>query len=92
MNLKAIGLAAAFSLCAFGGPALAGALDEPNTMEPFYTDSNLKTLKPMAEFKAAFQSMPKQKREEVVRICNEPATRTGRLEEFCSVVNTLHKM
>ena len=92
MNFKAISLAAAFSLSAIGSTALAGALDEPATMTPFYTDASLNTLKPMTEFKAAFQSMPKAKREEVVRICNEPATSGGRLEEFCAVVNTLHKM
>jgi len=61
-------------------------------MAPFFTDSAQSTLKPMAEFKAAFQSIPKEKREEVVRICNEPARSAGRLEEFCAVVNTLHKM
>lgn len=92
MNFKAISLAAAISLSVVGGPALAGALDEPDTMAPFFTDSSQNTLKPMAEFKSAFRSMPKEKREEVVRICNEPATSDGRLAEFCAVVNTLHKM
>ena len=92
MNFKTASLATAFALCAVGGTALAGALDEPETMAPFYTDSSQSTLKPMAEFKAAFRSMPKPKRDEVVRICNEPATSGGRLAEFCSVVNTLHDM
>jgi hypothetical protein len=91
MNFKAVSLAAAFSLSAVGGTALAGALDEPATMAPFYTDSNLKTLKPMAELKAAFKSMPKEKRDEVVRVCNDPST-SHRLDEFCAVVNTLHSM
>jgi hypothetical protein len=90
-NFKAISLAAAFSLSTFSGTALAGALDEPSTMEPFYTDSTLKTLKPMAELKAAFRSMPKAKRDEVVRLCNDPST-SNRLEDFCAVVNTLHRM
>lgn len=43
---------------AVAGTALANALDEPDTMDPFYTDSSLNSLKPMAEFKAAFQSIP----------------------------------
>ena len=91
MNFKAIRLAAAFALSAAGGTALAGALDEPATMAPFYTDSSLKTLKPMPELKAAFKSMPKEKREEVVRLCNDPST-SQRLDEFCQVVNALHEM
>ena len=68
----------------------AGALDEPATVGPFYTDSSLKTLKPMAELKEAFRSMPKEKREEVVKLCNDPS-KSPRLHEFCSVVNALHK-
>ena len=91
MNFKTISLAAAITLSAIGGSALAGALDEPATVAPFYTDSSLKTLKPMPELKAAFKSMPKEKREEVVALCNDPST-SPRLEEFCSVVNALHKM
>lgn len=67
---------------AVAGTALASALDEPD--KPFYTDSSLNSLKPMAEFKVASQSMPREKREELVRICNEPATSGGRLEEFCA--------
>ncbi|UVK41356.1 hypothetical protein LHFGNBLO_000106 [Mesorhizobium sp. AR10] len=91
MNFKAISLAAAFAFSAVGSAALAGALDEPATIGPFYTDSSLKSLRPMPELKAAFKSMPKEKREEVVRLCNDPST-TARLNEFCDVVNTLHKM
>ncbi|MBZ9794814.1 hypothetical protein [Mesorhizobium sp. ES1-4] len=87
MNLKLICLATA-SLFALGGAALAGALDEPSNMAPFYADSALKQLKPMAEFKKVFMAMPKEKQEEVHRLCQDAAMSKPHAE-FCADVNAL---
>jgi hypothetical protein len=53
MHIKAICLGATLALSSFGGQALA-SLKEPNTMKPFFTDSSMKTMKPLEEFKGVF--------------------------------------
>ncbi|MER8972366.1 MULTISPECIES: hypothetical protein [unclassified Mesorhizobium] len=87
MNIKAICLGVTFALSAFGGQASAGALDEPDTMEPFFTDSSMKTMKPMEEFKAVFFAMPAEKQAQMKGECarqvQQPYT------DFCANVNTL---
>lgn len=88
MNIKAICLGAALALCASGGTALAGALDEPDTMEPFFTDASMKTMKPMEEFKAVFMAMPAEKQEAMKNECNDPGMRQP-YTDFCANVNTL---
>jgi hypothetical protein len=62
MNLKTICLGA-LALAMVSGTAFAGALDEPDNMAPFFTDSSMKTMKPMADFKTAFMAMPMEKQE-----------------------------
>lgn len=87
MNLKAVSFVVVL-LFAVGGTAVAGALDEPSNMAPFYADSALKQLKPMPEFKAAFMSMPQERRDLVVRLCSDPAQSTPHTE-FCANVKLL---
>ncbi|PBB69338.1 hypothetical protein CK228_08655 [Mesorhizobium sp. WSM4312] len=90
MKIKAVSLAAlAFS--ALAGPALAGALDAVDDLAPFYTDSSMKTLKPMPEFKAAFMAKPKPMREMIMRECNDAAM-SKPYAEFCANVNALGGM
>ena len=60
MNIKTICLGA-FALSVLGGVAFAGSLDEPSNMQPFFTDASMKTMKPKAEFKAAWDAMSKDK-------------------------------
>lgn len=86
MNVKVICLGAAIALSSSGGIALAGALDEPDTMEPFFTDASMKTMKPLEEFKAVFMAMPAEKQEQMNKECadmRQPYT------DFCANVNTL---
>ncbi|MBA1145121.1 hypothetical protein [Mesorhizobium neociceri] len=87
MHVKAVCLGATLALSIFGGQALAGALKEPNTMKPFYTDASMKTMKPLEEFKAVFFGMPAEKQAQMKGEC------AGEVEQpftaFCANVNTL---
>ena len=92
MNIKKIGLThtclGALALAMVSGTALAGALDSPDNMAPFFTDSGMKTMKPMAEFKAAFMAMPMEKQEAVKKECNDAAM-SKPYAEFCANVQAL---
>ena len=54
MNIKALCLGATFALSTFGGQAMAGVLNDPDTMKPFFTDSSMKTMKPTEPFRRHF--------------------------------------
>ncbi len=71
-----------------GGAAFAGALDEPDNMAPFFTDTSMKTMKPMADFKTAFTAMPKKKQERMMKECNDAAMSKPHAE-FCANVLAL---
>lgn len=88
LNIKAICLGAGFALSAFGGVALAGALDVVDNLRPFYTDASMKTLKPMPEFKKTFMAMPKAGREMMMKECQDAAM-SKPYAEFCANVNAL---
>ncbi|TPK70533.1 hypothetical protein FJ934_22250 [Mesorhizobium sp. B2-4-12] len=88
MNLKNICLGA-LALSMISGVALAGgALDSPVDMSPFFTDSSMKTMKPMEEFKAAFMAMPKEKQDAMMKECNDAAMSKPHAE-FCANVRAL---
>ncbi len=87
MNIKALCLGATFALSAFGGQALAGVLNDPDTMKPFFTDSSMKTMQPREHFKRHFLAMPAEKQAQMKGEC------AGEIEQpftdFCATVNTL---
>jgi hypothetical protein len=87
MNFKNICLGA-LALSMVGGVAFAGALDDPNDMSPFFTDSSMKTMKPMEEFKTAFMAMPKDKQDAMMKECNDAAMSKPHAE-FCANVHAL---
>ncbi|MER9329442.1 hypothetical protein [Mesorhizobium sp. M0488] len=87
MNFRTICLGA-LALSMVGGVAFAGALDEPDNMAPFFTDTSMKTMKPMAEFKTAFMAMPKEKHEAMKKECNDAAMSKPHAE-FCANVQAL---
>ncbi|MGX5802435.1 hypothetical protein ACWGS9_14420 [Bradyrhizobium sp. Arg314] len=91
MNIKSICLGGAIALSAFGGVALAGALDVVDNIRPFYTDASMTTLKPIPEFKATFMAVPKAKREMMMRECQDAAM-SKPYAEFCADVNALGGM
>lgn len=66
MNIKSIFLGA-LALSMVSGAALAGALDEPDNMAPFFTDTGMKTMKPEADFKAAWAATAKDKQDMMMR-------------------------
>ncbi|TGQ43839.1 MULTISPECIES: hypothetical protein [unclassified Mesorhizobium] len=87
MNIRNICLGA-LALSMVSGAAFAGALDEPDNMAPFFTDSSMKTMKPKAEFKAAFTAMPMEKQKAMKKECNDPAMSKPHAE-FCANVLAL---
>ncbi|MHA6686827.1 hypothetical protein [Mesorhizobium sp. A556] len=89
MRIKAICLGAALALSS--GVASAGALDAADFLESFYTDSSMKVLKPMPEFKTAFMARPQSDREMMMRECQD-AAQSKPYAEFCANVNALRGM
>ncbi|WP_421914409.1 hypothetical protein [Mesorhizobium sp.] len=89
MNIRTICLCATLALSC--NAALAGALDAVDHLQNFYTDSSMKKLKPMPEFKKAFMAMPESKRRTVMRECQDAGQRK-RYAEFCADVNALTGM
>jgi hypothetical protein len=87
MNFKSICLGV-FALSMVSGVSFAGALDEPDNMAPFFTDSGMKTMKPMADFKAAFMAMPMEKQAAMKKECNDAAMSKPHAE-FCANVQAL---
>ena len=82
MNMRMLCLGVmAFSM--IGGAALAGALDEPDTMAPFFTDSSMKTMKSHDEMKAAWDATPKAKQDEMMKECQDAAMSKPHAE-FCA--------
>ncbi|MBZ9742218.1 MULTISPECIES: hypothetical protein [unclassified Mesorhizobium] len=86
MNIKSICICATFmlSIC---GQALAGILDEPDTMTAFFTDSSMKTMKPREEFERVFLSMPVEKQAKMKGECAGEVMQP--FTAFCANVNTL---
>jgi hypothetical protein len=82
MNIKNI-LLGAMALSMISGVAFAGALDEPDNMAPFFTDAGMKTMKPEADFKAAWASMPKDKQDSMMKECQDAAMSKPHAE-FCA--------
>ncbi len=82
MNFKNIVLGA-LALSMVSGVALAGSLDEPDNMTPFFTDSSMKTMKPEAEFKAAWAATAKDKQDAMMKECQDAAMSKPHAE-FCA--------
>lgn len=97
MNMKALLLSAMTTVVIVGGAYAAGegkttALDEPTKMQPFYTDSGMKTLKGADDFKAAWMAMTPGDRDVMMSACADEladANPTNTHPEFCSNVKAL---
>lgn len=59
MNLK-IACLGALAATVLAGAALAGALDEPKMMSPFFTDASMKTMKSDADMKKVWAATAKR--------------------------------
>jgi hypothetical protein len=87
MKIKAICLGA-FAHSALGGVALAGALDEPSNMQPFFTDHGMTTMKSKVDFEAAWTAMPKSTQNQMMKECNDAAMSKPHAV-FCAELNAL---
>jgi len=87
MNIKNIFLGA-LALSMVGGVALAGALDEPDNMAPFFTDAGMKTMKSEADFKAAWMAMKEEDRAGMMKECGDEAIAKAH-DNFCKMTKQL---
>jgi hypothetical protein len=96
MNIKMICFGA-MTLSMTAGSALAGgnagtsALDDPAKMQPFYTDSSMKTLRGNDDFVKAWKALTPDDQTAMVTACADEAknaTPANSHPEFCSSVNT----
>jgi hypothetical protein len=87
MNIKIVCLGA-LSATLLAGAALAGALDEPKMMEPFFTDASMKTMKPDADMKKAWDAMAKGDQEMMMKECQDAAMSKPHAE-FCEKLKAL---
>jgi hypothetical protein len=98
MNYKMICLGA-MALSMVSGVSLAAgtdtgtsALDDPAKMEPFYTDSSMKTLRSDDEFTKAWKALTDEDRMAMTKVCDEEmanANAANSHPEFCSNVKKL---
>jgi hypothetical protein len=88
MNMKMLCLGGAMALATLGGAAFAGALDEPDNMAPFFTDSSMKTMKSHDEMKMAWDAMPKDKQDAMMKECQDAAMSKPHAE-FCASLMAL---
>jgi hypothetical protein len=98
MNYKMICLGA-MALSMISSVALAAgaetgtsALDDPAKMEPFYTDSSMKTLRSDDAFMKAWKALTDEDRTAMTKVCDEEATNANAANthpEFCSSVKKL---
>lgn len=66
-------LVCAMALATASGSALAGALDEPDNMAPFFTDATMTKMKSPAEMKAAWGQMAPETRAAMIKECQDAA-------------------
>ena len=78
----------ALALAVFSGTAFAGALDSPKMMEPFFTDSGMKTMKSEKEFKAAWMAMKEEDRAGMMKECGDNAIAKSH-DNFCKMTKQL---
>ncbi|WP_027052260.1 hypothetical protein [Mesorhizobium erdmanii] len=94
MKIKMICLSAV-ALSMVAGSALAAgntgtsALDDPAKMQPFYTDSSMKTLRGDDDFVKAWKAMTPEDQKMMMTACEDEsknANPTNTHPEFCSSV------
>ncbi|CAN7431920.1 hypothetical protein [Mesorhizobium sp. LjRoot246] len=88
MNIKMICLGA-MALSMVGGAAFAktSALDDPAKMQPFYTDSSMKTMVSDDAFVKAWKAMTPDDQTAMMKACEDEskdANPTNSHPEFCS--------
>ncbi|UVC18627.1 CBM9 family sugar-binding protein [Mesorhizobium onobrychidis] len=60
------------------------ALDDAATMSPFYTDASMTTLKPEADFTAAWKALKDEDRADMLADCNDDVLK-AKHPDFCQM-------
>jgi hypothetical protein len=94
MNFKMLTMGA-MALAMMTGSALAAAsgggtsaLDNPEKMAPFYTDSGMKTMKSEKEFKVAWMAMKEEDRASMKKDCGDNVIGKSH-DNFCKMTKQL---
>ncbi|MEO5756787.1 MAG: hypothetical protein ABIQ51_08020 [Mesorhizobium sp.] len=87
MKIKSVCLGA-LAAAVLTGAALAGALDEPKMMAPFFTDAGMKTMKPDADMKKVWAAMAKGDQDKMMKECNDAAMSKPHAK-FCEKLHAL---
>ncbi|CAN7701908.1 hypothetical protein LJR234_005979 [Mesorhizobium amorphae] len=87
MNLKMLCMGA-MALSLMTAAALAGALDDPAKMSPFFTDAGMKTMRSADEFKAAWMAMKEEDRAAMMKECGDEAIAKEH-DNFCKMTKQL---
>ncbi|MET2825914.1 hypothetical protein [Mesorhizobium shangrilense] len=93
MNFKMLTMGA-MALAMMTGSALAAAggntsaLDNPEKMAPFYTDSGMKTMRSDKEFKAAWMAMKEEDRASMLKDCGDNVIGKSH-DNFCAKTKQL---
>jgi hypothetical protein len=65
-----------------GSDAPPKILEDPKTMEPFFTDSSMATMRTDEEAKAAFNKLPAEQQEQMKSECK--TTTSEKYKDFCA--------
>jgi hypothetical protein len=93
MSMKIL-LLGVMTATVIGGAAYAAggdhtsALDDPAKMQPFYTDSTMKTMKSDDDFKAAWMAMTQEDRDSMTKDCADDKIAPSH-DPFCSKAKEL---
>lgn len=87
MNIKTVCLGV-LAATVIAGSALAGILDEPKMMAPFFTDKTMKTMKSDADMKKVWAKMSKRHQTAMMKECNDAAMSKPHAE-FCEKLHAL---
>jgi hypothetical protein len=87
MNIRTVCLGA-LAASILAGAAIAGALDEPKMMAPFFTDASMKTMKSDADMKKVWAGMAKGDQAMMMKECNDAAMSKPHAQ-FCEKLKAL---
>ncbi len=88
MSIFALSIATGGAFAASTGGSGSSALDNPEMMSPFFTDTGMKTMRSDNEFKAAWIKMSSEDQAEILKECKDP-TLSKAHDPFCKTASSL---
>lgn len=88
MGAMALAMMTGSALAASGNGGGTSALDNPEKMAPFYTDSSMKTMRSDSEFKAAWMAMKEEDRASMLKDCGDNVIGKSH-DNFCAKTKQL---